>query len=134
MRTLAMKPLALSLAAAAVFAASLTPALASPEGVWELDTRDTRFSLQMCGNGEQLCGQLVWLSDDDYNDQYKPYLNRPMANGMRPDGSNRWKGRMELLGHSFQGTITQRSEDHLTLQGCAYLVVCKTYEMYRIEQ
>lgn len=119
------------LVAAGMMVAAAVPALASPAGVWELDTKDTRFELRYCGDGSELCGKLEWLSDASYNDQYLPYLDKPMANGMRPDGAGRWKGRMQLFGHNFQGTITQHSEDHLTLSGCAFLVVCKTYQMYR---
>jgi uncharacterized protein (DUF2147 family) len=107
-------------------------AMASPAGLWELETADTRFELQLCGDGTQLCGQLVWLKDVDYNEQYKPYLNTPMAAGVRQTGPNRWKGDMRLMGQSISGTITQQSEDHMTLQGCAFLVVCKTYQMYRV--
>ena len=43
-------------------------AQASPNGVWELDSRDTRIALELCGDGTQLCGTLVWLSDVDYNE------------------------------------------------------------------
>lgn len=122
------------LALLGVAAGMTLPALASPKGVWELDTRDTRFALDLCGNGTQLCGELVWLSDADYNDQYLQHLNKPMATAIEPDGENRWKGKMKLLGYSFQGTITQNSEDHMTLSGCAFLVVCKTYQMYRYSE
>ncbi|MBN9334664.1 DUF2147 domain-containing protein [Devosia sp.] len=118
----------LAFAAAALLA---TPAFASPAGVWELEGKDTRFRLEMCGDGTQLCGQLIWLSDVDYNEQYKPYLNRSMANHMNQAGPNRWKGSIRLFGYNMSGTMIQRSEDHMTLQGCAVLVVCKTYEMHR---
>lgn len=107
------------------------PAMASPNGIWELETRDTRFSLEMCGDGTRLCGELVWLSDADYNEQYKPYLNRPMADALAPSGPGQWKGTLHLFGHKLSGTITQRSENQMTLSGCAFLVVCKTYQMYR---
>lgn len=115
----------------AVAALLATPAFASPAGVWELEGKDTRFRLEMCGDGTQLCGQLIWLSDVDYNEQYKPYLNRSMANHMNQAGPNRWKGSIRLFGYNMSGTMIQRSEDHMTLQGCAVLVVCKTYEMHR---
>ncbi|QQR39928.1 DUF2147 domain-containing protein [Devosia rhizoryzae] len=124
----------LALAAALTIGAALPATAASPNGVWELNTKDTRFALELCGDGTQLCGQLVWLSDADYNEQYKPYLNKPMATALRPDGANRWKGKMQLFGHSFQGTITAHSDEHMTMSGCAFLVVCKTYEMYRVTQ
>jgi uncharacterized protein (DUF2147 family) len=110
---------------------AVAPALASPSGVWELETRDTRFQLEMCGDGTQLCGKLVWLSDVDYNEQYKPYLNAPMAREMKPVANGRWQGDMMLFGYKMSGTLTQDSADQMTLQGCAFLVVCKTYKMFR---
>ncbi|WP_375451528.1 hypothetical protein [uncultured Devosia sp.] len=114
-----------------LLAASVMPALASPNGVWELDTRDTRIQLQLCGDGTQLCGMLVWLSDADYNAQYRRYLNTPVATGMAAAGPGRWKGTLQLLGYKMSGSITQQSEDQMTLSGCAFLVVCKTYQMVR---
>jgi uncharacterized protein (DUF2147 family) len=119
------------LSSLALLAATAMPALASPNGIWELDTKDTRFELELCGNGTQLCGQLVWLSDADYNEQYKPYLNKPIAVNLRPSGANRWKGNLKLFGYNLSGTITQHSEDHMSLQGCAVLIICKNHEMYR---
>ncbi|MEO8684836.1 MAG: hypothetical protein ABI414_08355 [Devosia sp.] len=119
------------LVAVGLVAASVVPAMASPNGVWELETRDTRIQLQLCGDGSQLCGQLVWLSDADYNNQYKRYLNTPVTTGMTAVGPGLWKGKMRLLGYDMSGTITQQSEDQMTLSGCAFLVVCKTYQLYR---
>lgn len=115
-----------------ILAASVGVAQASPDGVWELDSRDTRIALQLCGDGTQLCGTLVWLSDVDYNEQYKPFLNAPVAEAIKQSGPNRWKGAMQLFGHRIQGTITQQSETQMTLQGCALLVICKTYQMFKV--
>ena len=117
---------------ALMMAAGVGQAMAAPDGVWELETRDTRFALQSCGDGTQLCGQLVWLLDVDYNEQYKPYLNAPMASGMKQVSPGRWKGEMKLFGQNFSGTLTQNSADQMTLAGCAYLIVCKSYKMYRV--
>lgn len=116
-----------------LLAGSAGAAVASPAGLWELETRDTRFQLELCGDGTQLCGMLAWLSDADYNEQYRPYLNTPMADRIAPAGPNRWKGAMRLFGQSITGTITQQSEDVMTLQGCAFLVVCKSYQMFRVK-
>ena len=121
-----------SVLAALSLAALVMPAsAASPDGVWELETRDTRIQLNICGDGQQLCGALVWLSDDDYNERYKPLLNKPMMERVTQVSPTQWRGRMRLFGHSAQGTITQVSEDQLTLEGCVLLVVCKSYQMYR---
>ncbi len=115
-------------------ASSAGAAWASPNGVWELETRDTRIQLALCGDGTQLCGTLVWLSDVDYNKQYEPFLNAPVANGIAQAGPNRWKGAMKLFGQNITGTITQQSDTQMTLQGCAFLVVCKSYQMFRYSQ
>jgi len=122
------------LVAAGLVAASILPAAASPNGVWELETRDTRIQLELCGNGTQLCGKLVWLSDADYNKQYQRYLNTPVTTGMVATGNGQWKGKLRLLGYDMSGSITQQSEDQMTLSGCAFLVVCKTYRMFRFSQ
>ena len=126
-----MRGFGTAIAALALVAASVMPAVASPNGVWELETRDTRIQLQLCGDGTKLCGTLVWLSDADYNDQYKKYLNTPVTTGMAQAGNGKWKGKLRLLGYDMSGSITQQSEDHMTLSGCAFVVVCKTYQMYR---
>jgi uncharacterized protein (DUF2147 family) len=126
-----MQGLVRAIAALGLVAASVMPAAASPNGVWELETRDTRIQLQLCGDGTKLCGTLVWLSDADYNDQYKKYLNTPVTTGMAQAGNGKWKGKLRLLGYDMSGSITQQSEDQMTLSGCAFVVVCKTYRMYR---
>lgn len=115
-------------------ASSSGAAMASPNGVWELETRDTRIALELCGDGTQLCGTLVWLSDADYNEQYKRFLDAPVANGVKQTGPNRWKGAMQLLGNNITGTITQQSDTQMTLQGCALLVLCKTYKMFKYSE
>jgi uncharacterized protein (DUF2147 family) len=118
--------------AMAVAAASIVPTLAaSPDGVWELETRDTRIELNVCGDGRQLCGALVWLKDTDYNVQYQPLLHKPMMERVTQSAPNEWRGKMKLFGMTAQGTITQVSEDQLTLKGCVLIVACKTYQMYR---
>ena len=115
-------------------AASAGAVQASPNGVWELDSRDTRIQLALCGDGTQLCGTLVWLSDADYNKQYEPYLNAPVAEAIRQSGPNRWKGGLQLFGYKMSGTITQQSDTQMTLQGCALLVICKTYQMFKVSE
>lgn len=121
-------------AAALVMGSVLPSAAASPDGVWELETRDTRIQLEVCGDGQQLCGSLVWLKDTDYNVKYQPLLNKPMMERVSQAGPNEWRGKMRLFGMSAQGTITQVNEDQLTLKGCILIVACKTYQMYRFTE
>jgi uncharacterized protein (DUF2147 family) len=119
------------LVALGLVATSVLPAMASPNGVWELETHDTRIQLDLCGDGTQLCGKLVWLSDADYNQQYQRYLDTPVTTGMTAAGNGVWKGKLRLLGYDMSGSITQQNEDQMTLSGCAFVVVCKTYRMFR---
>jgi len=119
------------LAGLALLAGGMVPAQAAPDGVWELETRDTRVQIALCGDGQQLCGALVWLSDASYNDRYRKLLNQPMMERVKQVAPNQWRGGMTLFGTAAQGTITQVSDDQLTLKGCVLLVVCKTYQLYR---
>ena len=118
----------------AMLAGFAAPASASPAGVWEFETKDTRVEVEMCGDGQDLCGTLVWLKDTRYNKQYERYLDTVMVGPAKPKGEGRWGGKMNMFGYNASGTIKQRSEDHLTLEGCVALVVCKTYELYRYEE
>ena len=44
---------------------------------------------------------------------------------------NQWKGDLHIYGQTAAGTITQVSDDQITLKGCAFGIICKTYQMYR---
>ncbi len=37
------------------------PVMASPVGVWEIESRDSRYDVTFCGDGTQLCAELIWL-------------------------------------------------------------------------
>ena len=117
----------------AVAASAAVPALASPEGVWEFDTRDTRVEVSLCGDGTALCGRLVWLKDTSYNEQYEPYLDTLMVDRATQRGPNRWEGEMTFFGQKAGGTITQTGADRMTIKGCIMLVLCKTYKLRRYE-
>ena len=107
------------------------PALASPEGIWEIEMRDSRYSVEMCGDGTQLCSTLIWLGRGADNAENLPYLNMLMIDHARQVGPNRWKGDLHLYGQSAAGTITQVGADQITLRGCVAIILCKSYQMYR---
>lgn len=107
------------------------PALASPEGTWEIEMRDSRYDVELCGDGTQLCGTLIWLGNGADNAENLPYLNTLLIDHARQTGPNQWKGDLHIYGQTAGGTITQVSEDEIVLQGCVVLVICKTYRMYR---
>jgi len=107
------------------------PALASPEGIWEIEMRDSRYSVEMCGDGTQLCSTLIWLGRGADNAENLPYLNTLLIDHARQVKPNQWKGDLHIYGQTAGGTITQVNEDEIVLKGCVMLVLCKTYRMYR---
>lgn len=107
------------------------PAMASPEGIWEIEMRDSRYSVELCGDGTQLCGTLIWLGNGADNAENLPYLNTMMIDHARQVKPNQWKGDLSIYGQRAGGTITQVSADQITLKGCVAFVICKTYQMYR---
>lgn len=111
--------------------ASVLPVAASPVGIWEIEMRDSRYDVTMCGDGTQLCAKLIWLGNGADNAENLPYLGTYLIDHARPGRAHQWKGDLHIYGQSAAGTITQVSQDQITLRGCVAFVVCKTYQMYR---
>jgi uncharacterized protein (DUF2147 family) len=107
------------------------PALASPEGIWEIEMRDSRYNVELCGDGTQLCGTLIWLGNGADNKENLPYLNTLLIDHANQVTPNQWKGDLHIYGQTAGGTITQVSEDEIVLEGCVVFVICKSYRMYR---
>jgi len=108
-----------------------TPALASPAGVWEIEMRDSRYEVTMCGDGTQLCAELIWLGNGADSPENLPYMNTLLIDHARQTRPNQWKGELSIYGQKASGTITMVSADQITLKGCVALVICKSYKMYR---
>lgn len=115
-------------------APAMAQTLASPVGTWEIEMRDSRYRVEMCGDGTQLCGTLIWLGNGADSPENLPYLNTLMIDHAPPVGPNQWRGELHIYGQSASGKITQISDDQISLEGCAFLVVCKTYQMYRMAE
>ena len=116
---------------ASVLAVS-TASAASPEGTWEIEMGDSRYDVEMCGEDDTaLCGTLIWLGKGADNEENRPYLNTLMIDHAPQTGPSQWKGDLHIYGQTAAGTITQVSDDQITLTGCAFGIICKTYQMYR---
>jgi uncharacterized protein (DUF2147 family) len=127
-----MRKPTLVLAALALLA---QPVLASPAGTWEIEMRDSRYSVELCGeSGTSLCATLIWLGNGADNAENLPYLNTLLIDHARQTKPNQWKGDLNLYGQRAGGTITQVSEDQITLRGCVAFIICKTYQMYRYKE
>ncbi|MFC0013531.1 DUF2147 domain-containing protein [Devosia nitrariae] len=108
--------------------------LASPVGTWEIEMRDSRYQVEMCGeNEDQLCGTLIWLGNGADNEENLPYLNTLLIDHAPQVGENRWRGKLHIFGQTATGTITQVSDNRIELEGCVAFVLCRTYQLYRID-
>lgn len=106
--------------------------LPSPEGVWQIESRDSRYRVEMCGDDDQaLCGTLIWLAQSAQSEENLQYMDSMVIDHARPTGDNVWRGNLHLWGHTASGTITQTDADTIALQGCAFFVVCRTYTLHR---
>tara|TARA_R110002124_G_scaffold36451_19_gene117519 strand:- start:3647 stop:4048 length:402 start_codon:yes stop_codon:yes gene_type:complete len=104
----------------------------SPVGTWEIEMKDSRYRVELCGaDGTALCGTLIWLGNGADSPDNLPYLNTLMIDHAPQTAPNQWKGDLHIYGQTAAGTITQVSDDQITLKGCAFGIICKTYQMYR---
>lgn len=110
---------------------AVAPAFASPVGVWEIETRDSRYDVSLCGDGTQLCAELIWLGNGADSVENLPYLNTLLIDHAVQTRPGEWKGELHIYGQSAAGTITQVSADQITLTGCVALVICRSYQMFR---
>lgn len=126
-----MKTLVRTLVAAVLSVALVAPASASLSGIWEIETKDSRYDVTMCGDGTELCAELIWLGNGGDTAKNRPYLNTLLIDQARPVGPNKWKGELNLFGQTASGTITRLGEDTVRIQGCVLFVVCKSYKLHR---
>lgn len=116
--------------AALLAAPAVAQPLASPAGIWEIEMRDSRYRVELCDDGTALCGTLVWLGNGADNKDNLPYLNTLLVTAPQ-SGQGQWRGELHVYGQSAAGTITQISDDQLSVRGCILLVICKSYRLYR---
>lgn len=133
MRMLMRGLVVLSLLTGAVLPSQAQELHKKPDGQWEIEYKDSRYQVELCGeDGWQLCATLTWLGNGADNKDNLPYLNTRIIDHARPVAPNKWKGDLHLYGHTASGTITQISDNQLSIQGCLLVVLCKTFQMYRM--
>jgi uncharacterized protein (DUF2147 family) len=128
-----MRPIS-TLAAASLAAAILVaPAAAagSPEGLWRTGPGDAEYELKYCGDGDDLCGWLVYTADESAEAQ--AYVNKLSLDTARSTGPSTWQGSMVVGGNSASGTIALVSDDKLMINACVMFVVCGEFALYRAD-
>jgi hypothetical protein len=108
----------------------------SPEGVWTTKKGESRYQFFYCGDGAALCVKLIYLSEKAQQDKPEtvPYINTLQVDRAKPDGNARWKGKIVLPGHTFDGSIEMTGADDVLIKGCEFLVLCADIKLKRYVQ
>ena len=119
--------------AAAAFAsllvtAPVTALAADPTGTWAATDGKSRYEITYCGNGEALCGKLIWLRDAD--DPNRDYLNEVVVQGAQ-SAANKWTGTVIHEGDKYAGTMIMTGEESLKVTGCQ-AIFCKTVDLTKV--
>ena len=116
---------------AALATAPALAAPASPVGSWEVTTGEARYAITACGDAGQLCAKLIWLADDQRTEENLAVLNKYVVRGAEQVGANEWAGNLVFDGKAYDGKMTLRSTNYMTLKGCSG-ILCQTYQLTRI--
>ncbi|HEY4202844.1 MAG TPA: DUF2147 domain-containing protein [Devosiaceae bacterium] len=108
-------------------------AAASPAGIWQTSTGESRYEVSMCGDGTQLCAKLIWLSDSPVNNGSEKYLNTFLIEKAKQVGPNKWSGDVHAKGQTLSGTVTLRDANTIDLRGCLMAIFCKGFVLNRHE-
>ncbi|MFO1125259.1 MAG: DUF2147 domain-containing protein [Methylocystis sp.] len=111
-------------AAAALFALAGAPgALAGgePYGTWLRPEAGQQFSFYDCGG--LLCAKLISVRNAE--DQHA--IGTVILRGATKSGPKEWRGKLYNAkdGNVYDGVITLKSANELTLKGCLWGVLCK---------
>lgn len=126
-----MKSTLTGIAAAACALMVAGPALAeihSPAGTWTTGPKDSRYEITLCGDGDDMCGTLVWAKDE--SPEVSRYLNTTVLDTARRVGNQEWYGVTTIAGNRFRGTLTLVNRDQLHIKACNGLV-CGEFNLYR---
>lgn len=120
----------------ALLSVLLAPALAAehdPTGLWEIEYRDSRYDVSLCGDGTQLCGTLIWLGKGADIPKNLPYLNTMVINAIKKTGPNRWEGGMNLYGQRVSGTVNMLDAKTFLAKACVLFILCQEVKFYRVD-
>jgi uncharacterized protein (DUF2147 family) len=120
-----------AIAALMAIAPGFAAVAADPTGVWQTTTGESRYQVSFCGNGKQLCAKLTWLRADARTEENLAYLNRYVVRGATAAAENKWQGKVNYAGDSFEGSLTMLDANSMKLSGCKGMF-CKTMNFRRI--
>jgi len=121
----------------------IAPALAAdPFGTWLTEDKKGKVRVTNCGGA--LCGNLVWLQEPldpatnqpkldkenaDAGKKGRPLLGIPIVLEMRPNGADKWEGKVYNAsdGGTYTGSFTLTGANTALLKGCVMGgLICKS--------
>lgn len=92
-------------------------------GVWEADNGESRYTLELCGTGTQLCALLTWIREDVQNDKNRAYINKLVVDKARLSGRTppKWRGKINIYGNVVDGSVTLVNKDRFVVRGCVFI-------------
>ena len=103
----------------------------APVGSWEVTSGEARYRVTTCGDTGELCAKLIWLRDDERTEENLAVLNKYIVRGAEQIDANEWAGNVVFDGKAYDGTMTLKSTNYMTLKGCSG-IFCQTYQLTRI--
>jgi uncharacterized protein (DUF2147 family) len=109
---------------------STTPVRAGVEGVW-LDKDGGTVRIRSCGDG--MCGIIASVAPRGETNP-RNRVGVPVLTGMRPNGPNKWTGRLYNVddGKSYTGNLIELGPDSIRIEGCA-LFICGGENLTRVK-
>jgi hypothetical protein len=103
----------------------------SPAGTWQMTDGSSRFKVELCGDGTQVCAQLIWLRKQDRTVENLKYLNSYVLKGAKRATNTKWRGNANYKGETIRGTLTMVDRNNMTLNGCKG-ALCKKLSLTRL--
>jgi len=105
----------------------------TPEGFWESESGDSRYDVTLCGpDGDSLCVELSWIRPKDRNDRNVTFLNEMVVDEARRTRPLQWKGRLNVYGTEYAGTVKMLDKNTMRLTACVF-ILCESQEYVRIK-
>ena len=129
-----------------ILAASTLGAFAlDPIGTWL--SEEGAMGVTPCGAGGALCGSITSLTqptdpttgrpktdthNPDASKHQRPLVGVQVLFDMRPQGANKWTGRLYNIedGNTYDATLSLDGPNTLKIEGCVF-VICKTRTLTR---
>ncbi len=102
----------------------------TPVGQWEADNKESRYDVTLCGDGTQLCAELVWIRPRDINRRNKQFLNTYVVYEAVRSRPAEWRGDIMVYGTTYGGSVRIINQNKLLLTGCIF-ILCETFELNR---